>query len=150
MRFLAIVLALTATAAADPAHDVDRLVRTFLGHLHDRDTLRPILRSDAIFSVDNTISRDATPDDVSTFSGIFEIRSIGKIAVTFDPRRHAAWFQGVADAVIVDQSGDSCVLGGCFEPRPFSMHVSGLALVDHGWRLAVVSMGDGVWLRVVR
>ena len=138
MRILAILLALTATAAADPAHDVDGLVRKFLGNLHDRDKLATMLRPDSIYVVGTTIARGATPDDVSTFSGIFEIRSVTKVAVTFDPRRHAAGFQAIADAAIVDQSGDSCVLGGCFGPLPFQMHVSGLALDDHGWKLAVV------------
>jgi len=149
VRIVAILLALTASAAADPARDVDKLVRTFLGNLHDRDKLTSILRPDAIYSVDVTIARDATPDDVSSFSGAFDILSVGKLAVTFDPRRHAAWFQGTAEAITFDQSGDSCVLGHCMDPVRFQMHVSGLALDDHGWKLAVVALTETIEDRVL-
>jgi hypothetical protein len=138
VRILAILLALTATAAADPARDVDKLVRSFLGNLHNRDKLATILRPDAMYSVGDTIARDATPDDVSTFSGTFDIRSVSNIAVTFDPRRHAAWFRGVADAIAVDQTGDSCMEGNCPPMPEFQMHVAGLAVDDHGWKLAAM------------
>src|SRR5262249_49149247 len=142
VRIFAIMLALTATAAADPAHDVDKIVRTFLGNLHSHDKLAPILRRDTMYFVGTTVARDATPDDVSTFSGSFEIRSVGNVAVTVDPRRHAAWFRAVADASIFDQSGDSCMTGDCGPMPSFQMHVSGLALDDHGWKLAAIMLTE--------
>jgi hypothetical protein len=142
VRILAMVLALTRAAAADPARDVDKLVRTFFGNLDHRDQLKPLLRPDVIYTVGDTIARDATPDDISTFSGMFDIRSVSNLAVTVDPRRHAAWFRGVADAIMVDQTGDSCIEGPCPPMPELHLHVAGLAVDDHGWKLAAVMVTE--------
>ncbi len=132
-------LLLAAPARADSRTTVDGLVKTLLLHTGEPVKIAPVLRSDAIVVFDDTIARNATADDAATYFGSFEIKSTGAVRVEVDDKRHAAWFETTANASTLDQSGDGCTGDhkAC-KPTKFKMHVSGLALDEGGWKLAVV------------
>ena len=135
---LAIGLADAKTPPA-PAAQIELLVRTFLGNIHTPAKLRPTLRTDAIVVVEDTIARDADGDSAASSLGWLDITTIGKPAIQLDNVHHAAWFQGTAMGVTVDQSGDRCRSATCPPAASLALHVAGLALDrDGSWQLAVM------------
>lgn len=132
-------LLIAAPARADSRSTVETLVKTLLLHTSEPARIAPTLRSDTIVVFDDTIARNATADDAATYFSSFEIKSAGAIKIEVDDKRHAAWFETTANASTLDQSGDGCTADhkAC-TPTKFKMHVSGIALDEGGWKLAVI------------
>src|SRR4051812_32615505 len=137
MRWAIAILLASTTAAAKPA-SVEDLVRTLLTHNTDPKQIRPTLRPDAIVVFDDTLATSATADDAATYLGSISIKSVGQVKVAIDDKRHVAAFQGTADAVSVDQTGDGCHYAGDCTPAKLKLHFAGIARDDKGWKLGVV------------
>jgi len=135
MKALVVLLLLVATAHADKAA-VDKLVRTHLSAL----TRRNVLADDA---ATKTLAKDAwliatTGQRVKGLEEIemfpqtgtdIEISStVASLAVS-EPAGHAAWFHAVVEGKIVWKHGNAT--------KPL-FRVSGIAVDDHGWKLAAV------------
>ncbi len=124
----------TATATADskakPAAQVDAAVRAlFARFTRGNDAASGNAIGDAIVVVDES-------DEAALWG--YDIKSVGKLAITIDDARHAAWFQGVVQATTDDPTGDHCTQHKCPPPMPVLFHVSGLAVDDGGWKLGVI------------
>jgi len=132
------VLLISAPARADSRSTVEGLLKTLLLHTSEPARIAPTLRSDTIVVFDDTIARNATADDAATYFSSFAIKSTGAIKIEVDDKRHAAWFETVAAANTLDQAGDSCTSDKPCAAIKFKMHISGLALDEGGWKLAVI------------
>jgi hypothetical protein len=141
----AIIVHASAAAAGSSSAQVETIVRTAIASTFSPEKFLAVTRADAVVVVGEkeVVIAEVEKDHPENFlPAYWAIEAPKQIAITVDDAHHIAWFQTTTTSKSVDLSGEGCAYRDCKPPKPWPIHVSGLAIDDHGWKLAVFVLGS--------